>query len=137
MAQIPFFIDKIQSILTSDATLAAAGITQKNVYRRYLPMVKNPPAPHITLSYEVERTDVSMNIDKVKLYIILHTQEFLETYELQGVLQNLIHRLTYADENIVLYKCYNVGGPAVPYFDKELNHWQTCLEFDCEVGDST
>jgi hypothetical protein len=134
MAQIPKLIDHIQDLLTSDPTLAANGITKKNVYRRYLPMVKNPPAPHITLHYEVERTGVATGIDKVKVYIILHTSEFLETYEMQVVIHDIIHRLTYADENFVLYKCFSLGGPAVPFFDKELNHWECCLEFDCEVG---
>ena len=134
MANVPKFIDKIQDILSSDVTLQAQGITKKNVYRRYLPMLKNPVAPHITLHYEIERTEVSTGIDKTKLYIILHTIEFQETYEMQIVIHDLIHYLMYSDENFVLYKCFSAGGPAVPYFDKELNHWETCLEFDCEIG---
>jgi hypothetical protein len=134
MANIPKFIDKVQDLLTGDATLIANGITKKNVYRRYLPMVKNPPAPHITLFYEVERTEVSTGIDKVKLYIILHTVEFLETYDMQVRIHDLIHYLTQSDDDFALYKCFSMGGPAVPIFDKELNHWECCLEFDCEVG---
>ena len=134
MANVPKFIDKIQDILSGDATLQAHGITKKNVYRRYLPMLKNPAPPHLVLHYELEGTEVSTGIDKAKLYIILHTAEFLETYEMQMVIHDLIHYLMYSDENFILYKCFSVGGPAVPYFDKELNHWETCLEFDCEIG---
>ena len=134
MANIPKFIDKVQDLLTGDATLQANGITKKNVYRRYLPMVKNPPAPHITLFYEVERTEVSTGIDKTKLYVILHTSEFLETYDMQTTIHDLLHQFTWFDNNFALYKCFSMGGPAVPIFDKELNHWEVCLEFDCEIG---
>jgi len=135
MAQIPKFIDKIQGVLVVDPTLITKGIVKKRIYRQYLPQVKDPEYPLITLSYEVQFTDVALNIDSLKLYVQIHAIEFLDTYEMQTVVQGLLHRLMYSDSNIIVYKCFSAGGPTVPYFDKDLNHWESTLEFDVEVGD--
>jgi hypothetical protein len=137
MAQVSLFIDKIQDVLVADETLAGKGISKKRIYRQYLPQVKDPDLPLITLSYEVKYTDVGLNIDSVGLYIVIHSQEFIDTYEMQTTIQELLHGLTYADAMIIVYKCFNVGGPTVPFHDKELNHWESTLEFDVEVGDGS
>lgn len=136
MAQISKFIDIVQGILTGNETLAAKGITHKSVYRQYLPQVKDPQVPNITVAYEVQSTDVGLSIDKVKLYVCLHSIEFLDTYDMQPVIQTLLHGYQHADAEIIVYKCVNVGGPTVPYHDKVLNQWESTLEFDCEIGDA-
>ena len=136
MAQISKFIDIVQGILVADIFLATKGITYKNVYRQFLPQVKDPPAPHLALAYEVLSTDVGLNIDKVKLYVGVHTSEFIDAYEMQPVIQALLHGFQHADAEVIVYKCFNVGGPTVPYHDKVLNHWECTLEFDCEIGDA-
>jgi hypothetical protein len=137
MAQVPLFIDKVQDTLVSNDALTAKGITKKRVYRQYLPQVKDPEYPLITLSYEVQSTDVGLNVDSVKLYVQIQSQQFIDTYEMQTIVQNLLHLFTYADGNIIVYKCFNAGGPTVPFHDKDLNHWESSLEFDVEVGDAT
>ena len=137
MAQIPKFIDVVQGVLVNNSFLASNGITYKNVYRQFLPQVKDPPAPHVTLAYEIQSTQVSTGIDKVKLYVCIHTIEFIEVQDMLTVMQGLLHTFTHSDENIIVYKCFNAGGPNMPYHDKILNHWEASLEFDCEVGDAS
>lgn len=136
MAQGPKFIDVVQGILVANTFLISKGINRKNVYRQFLPQVKDPPPPSITLAYEVQSTDVGLNIDKVKLYVCIHTIEFLDAYEMQPVIQALLHGYQHVDTAIIVYKCYNIGGPTVPYHDNVLNQWESTLEFDCEVGDA-
>ena len=135
MAQVLTFIDKVQDILMADATLVAAGITKKRIYRQFLPQVKNPEYPLITLSYEVQATDIGLDIDEVRLYVQVHSQKFEDTYTMQTVIQGLLHRYTYSGSDIIVYKCFSAGGPTVPYFDRDLNHWESSLEFSVEIGD--
>jgi hypothetical protein len=136
MAQASLFITEIKDILAADATLITKGITKQRIYRVYLPQIKDPKYPLITLAYEIESTDVGLDIDSVKLYVQIYSKSFDDTYSMQTVMQNLLHRFVYADTNIIVYKCFNVGGPTVPYFDKELNHWESSLEFEVYVGDA-
>ena len=137
MAQIPLFIDVIQDTLVADDSLITKGITKKRIYRQYVPQIKDPEYPLITLSYEVQFTDVGLDIDSIKLYVQIHTQDFTDTYEMQTIIQNLLHRFTYSDNSIIVYKCFNVGGPTVPFHNKDLNHWESSLEFDVEIGDAS
>lgn len=137
MADIGRFITHIQGVLTTDAELITLGITPQKVYRSFLSQVKDPPHPVIGLTYEIESTDVMLDTDSTKLYVAIHSHKQLDTEAMQRAVKRLLHKLTYSDEYIIVYKCFNVGGLPTPFFDKELNHWETMIEFEVEVVDAT
>jgi len=137
MADISRFITHIQDILTADAELISLGITPQKVYRGFLSQVKDPPHPVIALTYEIESTDVMLETDATKLYVGIHSHKQLETEAIQLAVKRILHKMTYADAYIIVYKCFNVGGLPTPFFDKDLNHWETMIEFKVEVVDAT
>lgn len=131
MADVGKCVDAIGIALGNDGAL---GIPCAQIYRRFLPQVKDPQYPCVTLWYKVNSTDVGLGIDEVRLYVGLHTQDYTQTYDLQRRVQTLLHGLTLADTHVVIYKCFNVGSLAAPWHNKELNHWEAIVEFDVEVG---
>jgi hypothetical protein len=134
MADTTTFIKHIKTKLSEASWFNSQGFTNQQVYRQYLPQVKVPLYPCLTISYEIDERAVFANIDTLRLFISTHAKEFNSVEEIAKQISDLLHRYTYADEQLTIYKCYDVGIPTVPSFNKDLNVWEAVVEFDCLVG---
>jgi len=134
MADTTAFIRHIKTKLSGADWFASQGFSNQQVYRQYLPQVKEPIYPCLTLSYEIDERAVFANIDNLRLFVSVHAKEFDKVEEVAKQLSDLLHKYTYSDEQLTIYKCYDVGVPTVPSWNKNLNVWEAVVEFDCQVG---
>lgn len=135
MANIPKFIDHIRDILVVLPDLTSRGVGKTHIYRQFAPQLKDPSAPHVILSYEIDKRDVGLDIDDFHFYVKVHIQERAQDAEIVGkAVIDALHNHKYSDNNIVVHKMFDVGGPVQPWFDKELNHWEAIMEFEVSLG---
>jgi hypothetical protein len=135
MADIPKFLDHIRDVILAQPDLVTKGVDRTHIYRQFNPQVKDPAAPHIILAYEIDKRDVGLNVDELRLFISVHVQvKAQDAVDMGKTIIDALHRYTYADGDVIIHKMFNVGGPLQPFFDKELNHWETTAEFEIALG---
>jgi urate oxidase len=134
MSDTTAFIKYIKRRLSGANWFTTQGFTNQQVYRQYLPQVKQPVFPCLTLSYEVDKREVFADVDDLCLFVSVHAKDFDTAEQVAKLISDTLHKHTYSDDQLTIYKCHDVGIPTVPSFNKDLNCWEAVVEFDCQVG---
>ncbi len=134
MADISAFIKYAKRRVAAQPWFGEKGLTNQRIYRQFLSQVKNPEFPCISLAYEIDQREVFANIDNLHLFMTVHAKEFDFAEEIAKLISDTMHLHTYADDQLTIYKCHDVGIPTVPSFNKHLNCWEAIVEFDCRIG---
>lgn len=130
---IPFFT-YMKRLISAQGWFATRGFTNKAIYRAYLPQVKDPVFPCITLVFDPEKLELFANISEGKLYIGVHSKSFGDVEAMANDIDTLLHLHKGVDGNLTVYKCHNKGGTPQPMHNATLNYWETVLEFDVSFG---
>lgn len=134
MANAPVFIKHIKRKLSGMPWFSENGLTTQTIYRQYLPQVKNPSYPCLTLAYEIDQREVFADVDDIRLYVMAHTKEFDGAEVLGNLIADSLHKYTYSDDTLIVYNCLDVGIPTTPSWNRDQNCWDTIVEFTCSVG---
>jgi len=134
MADTTAFIDHIRDKIAADAHFTTDGFNQEQVYRQYLPQVKDPTFPCISIAFEKDKTEVFADIFSGVLYISVNTKQFAQTQSVSDWISRLLHTHTFSDTSLVLYKCQEQGGPPTPSYDKETKTWESMQGFEVCFG---
>jgi hypothetical protein len=127
------FIKHLQTLITTDETLSAT-FNDKNIYRRSLPQVVNPTYPCATIYYDRDLRQAFSEIDRLQVYIEIHTKEFFNVEDIVDRINELLHLYRYANDTIVVYNCFSMGGLVTPAYDAKLNVWSSVLQFEVHLG---
>jgi hypothetical protein len=134
MADVKLFIDHMRDRIASTSDFTAEGFTQERVYRQYLPQVKSPEFPCITLSFEKEKTEVFADIAVGKLFVSVHSKQFSACQTAANWITPLLHLHKYSDPTLIVYQCHEQGGPPTPSWDEKTESWESMQGFDAIFG---
>ncbi len=134
MANMPAFILRIQNKVSQAQFFTDEGFAPEAVYKQYLPQVKQPIYPCISLAYEIDKRELFADIDNGKLYAGVHCKEFNQAERIGHQLSDLIHQSLYSGDDCIVYFARYVGGPPTPIFNTMLNCWETICEFEVRIG---
>jgi len=134
MADAPALLKYVKQRIAQTAWFLTEGFTNQQIYRQYLPQVKNPIYPCQTLSYETDKRETFADVDTVHLFVSVHSKEFDFVERVSKLISETMHTHTYSDDSLIIYKCIDVGIPTVPSFNKDLNVWESVVEFECLIG---
>lgn len=136
MADVMRFVDLVRNRMLSDVQIIGAGFTKKSMYRQFLSQKKPDEItyPCMTICYDRDQREKWAAIDKLTLYISLHTKTFEDTVQAVEYVINLLHDFKDASTCVTVYHCWHEGGPPVPMYNKELNCWEATLGFSVSIG---
>lgn len=134
MADLPGFVTHVQDLILAATWFASQGFSQQTIYRQFLPQVKDPIYPCISLSYRVENREIFADIDQGTLFVGVHSKDFGQADTVGKLLNDALHLHTFSEEGLIVYKCHARGGPPQPIFNAQLNCWEALLEFEFAVG---
>lgn len=134
MADIALFIDHIRDRIAAEAGFTTSGFNREQVYRQYLPQVKDPVFPCITLSFEKDKTEVFADVAIGTLYISVHMKQFSKVQDVQKWLTSSMHQHTFSDGTLVIWMCQEQGSPPTPSWDEKTQTWESIQSFDVRFG---
>ena len=134
MASASAFFNHIRGFIAAASWFTSRGFTNQTVYRQFLPQVKDPLFPCITLGFDPDKRDFA-DIDTGTLYVGVHTKSFPDTETVANKLKDSLHQHQFSDDTLIIYKCDFIGGTPMPMFDKSTAIWEVVLEFECWFGD--
>lgn len=129
MANTVLFINAVRDTIAAKPDFATEGYNKERVYRQYLPQVKDPQYPCITLSFEKERMEAFADIATGTLFVSVHTKTFSKTQSGSDWLSKVLHMFTFSDGETVVYKCQEQDGPPTPTYDKNTETWESMQSF--------
>jgi hypothetical protein len=130
MADVVAFIDHNRDLIAAAPRFTQDGFTHEQVYRQYLPQVKNPTFPCITLSFEKEKMEVFADVAVGMLYVSVHMKKFSTTQSVADWISALLRDHKFSDATTTIYKCQEQGGPPTPSYDKETETWESMQGFE-------
>jgi hypothetical protein len=134
MADLGAFIDHNRDLIATAQKFTEDGFVQEQVYRQYLPQVKDPKFPCITLSFEKDQEEVFAGISTGMFYVSVYTKQFSKTQDTTTWITDLLHGYTYSNGSLVIYKCLEKSSPPSPSYDKETETWETVQGFEVSFG---
>lgn len=129
MADSRAFTDHIRDMLVIQPWFAPAGLTHKQIYKRYPSQVKDGPLPAVILAFDPELTEVTTDIAHGKLLVDVYVRDYTAIFDLAKNVQSSLHTYLTSTATTTIYQCHHQGGYPEPTHDTLLNAWTISLEF--------
>lgn len=135
MADAGAFITQIRSRIVEQPSFSTTGFNQSLIYRQYLPTIKEPKFPCITLVYEEENEEVFAPLSNGMLYVGIHHQDFNSVQTTIHWLGQCLHNYTVlVTDTVIIYQCHKKGTPPSPVWDEKNQAWEASLAFEVRFG---
>lgn len=134
MADVAAFIDHNRDLIATSEHFTTSGFKKEQVYRQYLPQVKDPKFPCITLSFEKDHMENFADIAAGTLFVSVHMKDFSKTQDVATWLTVLLHEHKFSNGTLIIYKCQEQGGPPTPSYDKDKECWESIQGFEVLFG---
>jgi hypothetical protein len=137
MSDSSLLIDHVRDYLGAQDEFTADGFNPGLIYREYLPLVKEPKFPCITLVYEEEEEETFASISKGMLYIGIHSQGTHGFNDIQTTMfwvSAALHKYMITTTQVTVYKCHKKGTPPSPTWDDTPKAWGATLAFEVAFG---
>lgn len=134
MANAAALINESREQIVAQPEFTQNKLTKELIYRQYLPLVKEPKFPCITLVYEEEDAETCMDVSNGMLYVGIHSQDFNAIQNTVHWIGQTLHNFMTSNENVIVYKCHKKGTPPAPAWDDTLKAWGAMLAFEVSFG---
>ena len=148
MADLPIFLTHIKTVISQQTWFTECGLTPAQIYKQFLPQIKDPIYPCITLGYESDPSELFADIENGSLYLDIYSKDFNLPWTISNYLKKPpdkggFHNYHYADDTLIVFQMLYLGGAGVkratplstvPTFDTSLNAWVSQLEFGVRLG---
>lgn len=134
MGNLNAFIDHNRDLIAATQSFTDDGFTKEQVYRQYLPQVKDPKFPCISLSFEKDQEEIFAEISSGMFYVTVNTKQFSKSQSTTNWITDLLHGHTYSNGSLVIYKCLEKSSPPSPSYNKDTETWETTQGFEVSFG---
>jgi len=134
MADAGAFINQIRSRIVEQPQFTT-GFNAELIYRQYLPTVKEPKFPCITLVYEEESEEVFAPLSNGMLYIGIHKKDFNAVQSAIYWIGQCLHNYMVSVPDVVtIFQCHKKGTPPSPVWNDDQQSWGAMLAFEVRFG---
>lgn len=134
MANMPAFVTHIQNTVSAASWFATERFTKQTIYKQFLPQVKDPVYPCITIAYLLDKRELFADIDTGTLILGIHSKDYSTAERVSKLLNDTLHLHVHSDDTVIVYMCHAKGGSLQPIFNVQLNCWEVSNEFEIRVG---
>ncbi|MFA5152619.1 MAG: hypothetical protein WC554_08685 [Clostridia bacterium] len=134
MADADVFINQIRTQVVAQPQFTT-DFTTELIYRQYLPTVKEPKFPCITLVYEEESEEIFAPLSNGMLYVGIHMKDFNKVGTAIHWIGQCLHNYVMSTTGVLtIFQCHKKGTPPSPIWDESKQTWEASLAFEVRFG---